>query len=41
MISDDMEGDFKIAMLTGNPQQVGMAKAKLTEILQSVCSSIS
>lgn len=32
---NDMEGDFKIAMLTGNPQQVAMAKAKLNEILQS------
>jgi len=32
---NDMEGDFKVAMLSGSPQQVQMAKAKLMEILQS------
>lgn len=32
---DDNDGEFKVAMLSGNPQQVQMAKAKLMEILQS------
>jgi len=31
-----MEGDFKVAMLNGTPQQVHMAKSKLMEIIQSV-----
>jgi len=33
--NDVEEGEFKVAMLSGNPQQVQMAKAKLMEILQS------
>lgn len=32
---NDMEGDFKVAMLSGTPQQVQAAKAALMDILQS------
>ena len=34
---DEMEGEFKIAMLNGTPAQVQDAKQKLIECIQMVC----
>ena len=34
--SDEMEGEFKIAMLNGTPAQVEDAKSKIVECIQMV-----